>query len=492
VTLIEARFGIDVPWLPFGVAGLVALAGIYGAALWFDRFERVPITQVSPRMLKREPRIGYWIQILLLVAVVATVASYLSRAFPAAPLVAALLVVVWFIAFIPKRFRMICIELQTTIGADPPAVFAVVADRQNVHRWASGFVGSQLLSGRNGMPGSIYRNVIQSAGGDQLNLMTELLVVEPPHRIEARYLSLGRDVRFRYTFEAVPEGTLVSYRQDAEISRAAAWALIFTRKRLIEAIRQGNQSSLRRLDQILRGQIPTEPAVEAPPKATPAGVARSATIAVGTLAVSLVAYTWYFGPRLAVALLVMLTIHELGHLLEARRQGIPVSAPIFIPFVGAAIFLRNLQRVDALRNAQIAVAGPILGSVGAAAAVVAYALTDYRPFLTAAAVGFLLNLFNLIPVAMLDGAQIVAPVSRWIPVAGLLACAGLAVLGINLHLLNPLLVALVVIAIPFLIERFRRDASPYYRAVPSHARWLLAGIWLALVAGLALGVALTI
>src|SRR5215210_964813 len=84
-----------------------------------------------------------------------------------------------------------------------------------------------------------------------------------------------------------------------------------------------------------------------------------------TMLVSVGAYALLWGWRFAVGFVVLLFIHEMGHVFEARRQGLPVSAPMFIPFLGAMITMREMPE-NAWREAQIALAGPIVGSIGAA------------------------------------------------------------------------------------------------------------------------------
>ena len=117
-------------------------------------------------------------------------------------------------------------------------------------------------------------------------------------------------------------------------------------------------------------------------------------------------------------------MHELGHALEARRQGLNVSAPIFIPFLGAAILLKE-QPQDVWREFKVAAAGPILGSVGALAVLGIYGLTDRDFWLALAFVGFFLNLFNLAPVWQLDGGRMISAIHPYLWIPGL---AGLAVL----------------------------------------------------------------
>src|SRR6478752_194635 len=77
-----------------------------------------------------------------------------------------------------------------------------------------------------------------------------------------------------------------------------------------------------------------------------------------TAAISFGVYAWAYGPLVAVALIAMLFVHEMGHVVEIRRQGMHATAPIFVPFLGAAIFQRS-HPTTAVKQAQIGIAGPI-------------------------------------------------------------------------------------------------------------------------------------
>src|SRR5216684_1428093 len=171
-----------------------------------------------------------------------------------------------------------------------------------------------------------------------------------------------------------------------------------------------------------------------------------------SLLISFGGYALFWGPWFAAALIVMIFVHEMGHVVEIRRQGMQATAPIFIPFLGAAIFQRS-HPTDALKQAQIGIAGPIAGTIGATAALALYGSTHSEVLLLAAWLGFFLNLFNLIPVWQLDGAWIVAPVSKWVQVAGYAVVAALALL----HFVSIFLIVIAVLGIPTLIQRFRSD-----------------------------------
>lgn len=167
----------------------------------------------------------------------------------------------------------------------------------------------------------------------------------------------------------------------------------------------------------------------------------------GSMIVSIGAYAllggWWFG----VGLVGLIFVHEMGHVLALRRQGVPASAPLFIPFMGAVIGMRKMP-ANAWREAEVALAGPMLGSLGAAAVWAAGGYYHSR-FLTALAfVGFFLNLFNLIPMLPLDGGRTAGALSPKLWFVGL---AGLAAYFVW----RPHVVVLLVLALGGL-ELWRR------------------------------------
>jgi Zn-dependent protease len=205
-----------------------------------------------------------------------------------------------------------------------------------------------------------------------------------------------------------------------------------------------------------------------------------------SMLVSIAAYTWIWGLPFAIGFVVLIFVHEMGHVIELRRQGVPASAPLFIPFLGAVIGMRQLPD-DAWKEAKVALAGPILGSIGAAAFLAAGVATDSDLLRALAFVGFFLNLFNLIPVVPLDGGRAVGALHPAIWAVGLLLVVALAVVRPN-----PILIIIVLVGGLELWRRWReRGLRPAYYRLPVSQRVAVAVVYIGLIAVLGVAVAET-
>jgi Zn-dependent protease len=209
-------------------------------------------------------------------------------------------------------------------------------------------------------------------------------------------------------------------------------------------------------------------------------------VTFGTMAVSIAAYTSLWGLPFAAGFVVLLFVHEMGHVIQLRREGIRASAPIFIPFLGAMIGARSLGD-NALAEARVGLAGPILGSVGAAVCVVIWKETGNDIWRALAYIGFLLNLFNLIPVVPLDGGRAMAAMTPWMWIAGF---GGLVVVAVIYP--NPVVVIVLFLGAFEIYRRFNRyrqgtpEQRDYYR-VPPVDRLLIGAVYIALIALLVVG-----
>jgi Zn-dependent protease len=209
-------------------------------------------------------------------------------------------------------------------------------------------------------------------------------------------------------------------------------------------------------------------------------------LTAGSALVSVAAYSLFWGWQFAIGFVILLFIHEMGHVIQLRREGIRASAPTFVPFLGAVIAARSLGD-DAYAEAKVGLAGPVLGTLGAAGCLAIAEITGSGLFMALAYIGFLVNLFNLIPVVPLDGGRAMAAMAPWLWFLGF----GVIVTGaIALH--NPFLVLIAFLAGFELWRRWQHrhsgtlQSAAYYR-VPPRARLLVGALYIALIALLAIG-----
>jgi Zn-dependent protease len=204
----------------------------------------------------------------------------------------------------------------------------------------------------------------------------------------------------------------------------------------------------------------------------------------GSMLVSLAAWTLLYPWQVALGFVLLIFVHEMGHVLEARRQGLPVSAPLFIPFLGAFITMKEMPH-NVWREAQVALAGPIIGSLGAAAVWLAAEALDSEVLMVIAYIGFFINLFNLLPIVPLDGGRAAAAIHPALWLVGLAALAVMVFLSPN-----PILILILVIGGLQLWSRWRERGSEEAREYYKIAGWqrLAVGVtYVGLAALLVLG-----
>ncbi|MBI4324948.1 MAG: site-2 protease family protein [Chloroflexi bacterium] len=195
-----------------------------------------------------------------------------------------------------------------------------------------------------------------------------------------------------------------------------------------------------------------------------------------------IAWGWWF----ALGFVLLIFVHECGHLLAAKRIGLRVGAPVFIPFMGAFIALKEAPK-NAWIEAQVGIGGPLLGTLGAVVCFGIYLVTGNPIFRGLTYTGFLLNLFNLAPVGFLDGGRIVTALSPWLWIVGIVVVGFLMVTHFNF------LIALIFFAsLPRVFSLFRRKSEEelrYFEVTPAQ-RWVMGVLYFGLVAFLVLGMRL--
>jgi Zn-dependent protease len=212
-----------------------------------------------------------------------------------------------------------------------------------------------------------------------------------------------------------------------------------------------------------------------------------------TMLLSIWAYALVWGWKFAVGFVLLIFVHECGHLIVAKAVGLKVSTPAFIPFVGALITLKE-NPPNAWIEALVGIGGPILGSIGAAACIGIYYLTGNPLFLALAYTGFFINLFNLTPVGFLDGGRIVSALSPWLWVLGFIILVGFTIdRFMSMNPFNFILVIIIIACLPRLFSLFRRktEAELRYFEVQPVQRLIMAVLYFGLIALLVLGMEFT-
>ena len=204
----------------------------------------------------------------------------------------------------------------------------------------------------------------------------------------------------------------------------------------------------------------------------------------GSMLVSVAAYSLIWGLWFAVGFVILLLVHEMGHVIQLRREGIKASAPLFIPFMGAFVGMKQMPD-NALAEARVGLAGPLLGSVGAAVCLLVYGITHRDYWRALAFVGFFLNLINLLPVLPLDGGRAMAamnPAMWFVGFAALIALLFIAP--------SPILILIVLFGAMETMRRWKMRRDPeqqtYYR-VPPAMRLAVGLVYIGLIAALGYG-----
>lgn len=206
---------------------------------------------------------------------------------------------------------------------------------------------------------------------------------------------------------------------------------------------------------------------------------------VGTMLLSVLVYAGFYGWRYALGFVLLLLVHEGGHYVAARQRGLNVGLPTFVPFVGAWIALKE-QPHDAEMEAYVGIAGPLAGSIGALICYWLARQTDSNLLLALSYSGFLLNLFNLIPLSPFDGGRITAALSPKLWFLGVPV-----LIGLFIYRPSPMLIVMALLAAPQLMKAWKMQTAPspddaVYYQVPAASRINYACAYIALLAFLAL------
>ena len=208
-----------------------------------------------------------------------------------------------------------------------------------------------------------------------------------------------------------------------------------------------------------------------------------------SMVVALFFYTLFFGWEFAIGLVLLILVHESGHVIVSRQQGIPMSLPVFLGPFGAFTRMHQQPR-DARQEAIIAIGGPVFGAAAAFACflwALAIPVGHFHYLLLALAYfGFFMNLFNLIPMSPLDGGRVANAISKWMNVVGIAIMAVVA-----FWLSNPFAIIILILGIFTTWQRFRnarRGLEP--ASVPPSTRFAVGIAWMTMLAVCLVGMSL--
>ena len=192
-----------------------------------------------------------------------------------------------------------------------------------------------------------------------------------------------------------------------------------------------------------------------------------------TMFASMWFYSLRFGWWFALLFVLGILIHELGHVAASAFLGVPVSAPIFLPGVGALIVQKKWAQ-SAWGEALIGIGGPLGGTLAGMTLWGIYLVTGSGMFLGAAFFTFAINLFNMIPMFPLDGGRIVGAVSPYLWLFGLIALVGMAVTG---FVTNPMIWLIVIFSVPHVWSGLKRGtADPVGGQITTTSQRVIMGV----------------
>jgi Zn-dependent protease len=203
-----------------------------------------------------------------------------------------------------------------------------------------------------------------------------------------------------------------------------------------------------------------------------------------TMLLSVGAYALLFPVWFAVGLVVLIWVHEMGHVLQLKREGIKASAPMFIPFIGAFVAMKEMPK-NALAEARVGLAGPVLGTLGGLATLGIYEWSQNPLFLGLAYFTFLINLFNMAPMLPLDGGRAVGAMSPAFWILGI----ALMVALLFVTPFNPILLIVALLGGMELWRRWRMRNTPEgqaYNKIELRYRVMVGLVYFGLTAVLAL------
>lgn len=210
-----------------------------------------------------------------------------------------------------------------------------------------------------------------------------------------------------------------------------------------------------------------------------------------TAVISVFIYAQLFGWGFGIGLVALLFVHEMGHAVVMKLKGLPVGGMIFIPMLGAAVFMRRMPG-NARDEAEVGIAGPVAGALASLICLFFALSSPDVPGIWAplAYFGFFLNLFNLIPIIPFDGGRVLSALDRRVWLLGFFALVAVQVWQwVSGNSSIWLLIFIVMAATEFWARRRAADSPEgrAYYAVPVSERIVIGLAYFGLIAVLVLG-----
>jgi Zn-dependent protease len=199
---------------------------------------------------------------------------------------------------------------------------------------------------------------------------------------------------------------------------------------------------------------------------------------VGSTLLSLGGYALFYGWQFALGFVILILIHEMGHVVVLRMRGIDAGLPVLLPFLGAFVSMKSAPK-SVYDESLSAIAGPVFGVAAAFGALGLGVVYDSDLLRAIAYFGFFLNLFNLLPVLPLDGGRTVASLSPKIWLAGLLL-----MVGYEVWRPSPVIPIILLIGGFELYRRWKgrnTEASQAYFALTPQQRLNVGGAYVGLI-----------
>jgi Zn-dependent protease len=209
---------------------------------------------------------------------------------------------------------------------------------------------------------------------------------------------------------------------------------------------------------------------------------------LGSMAVSFAAYASFWGWKYALGFVLLILVHEMGHVIVLRARGIKAGWPVFLPFLGAFVSMQSTPR-SVYEEAESALAGPVFGTAGALGLAYLAHVQHSDLLMSLAFTGLFINLFNLLPMLPLDGGRVAGALHPVIWFGGLVV-----LLGWEIYRPSGIIIIILLLGGFELYRRWKdrnSAASKVYFALKPGQRAKIGTAYLALIGVILIGMDLT-